>query len=196
METEKILEVIQNAANTIATPNWADILSATLSLFAILVAGFVAWKQNKIAQEQVSIADKQNRIALFEKRLEIYDILSSCAGSVPIIKLADNKENILRYLFISFADNTHIKNTVDDEEMRLYLISCSTKLQQARFLFSEKIVPYITEVSVDLLILANADGKTDDPNKFYEKKEWYLEAVKNLDENEVFKNIKTEMEMF
>lgn len=197
METEEILVAIQNAAETIAAPNWADVASVCFSLAAVIVAVIIALKQNEISRKQASIADKQNKIALFERRLEIYDILSSCRASASIIKLSDddNKENILRYLFISFAENTQIKNTFGDEEMRLYLINCSTKLQQARFLFSDKIAPYIAEVSVDLLILVNTDGKTDEPSKLNEKKEWYLEAVKNLDENEVFKNIKIEMAM-
>lgn len=71
---DEILVAIQEAANTIATPNWADKLSALLSLLAIFAAGIVAWRQNKISREQteiskqqMSIADKQNKIALFEK---------------------------------------------------------------------------------------------------------------------------------
>lgn len=93
METEEILVAIQNAAETIATPNWADIASVGLSLLAVVVAGFVAWKQvkiakkqNEIAEKQAGIAGQQNRIALFEKRYKIYDKLSK------IFTLTNNSE--------------------------------------------------------------------------------------------------------
>lgn len=60
---DEILVAIQDAANTIATPNWADILSTIFSFAAIVVAGVIAWRQNKIAEEQTAIAAKQNEFS-------------------------------------------------------------------------------------------------------------------------------------
>ena len=73
---DELLVAIQNAANTIAAPNWADIMSACFSLFAIIVAGFVAWKQIEISRKQTDIADRQNKIALFEKGLKFMIFLN------------------------------------------------------------------------------------------------------------------------
>ena len=76
---DELLVAIQNAANTIAAPNWAAIISAIFSFVAIIVAGVVAWKQNKIAENQdklverqIGISEQQNRIALFEKQYAVY----------------------------------------------------------------------------------------------------------------------------
>lgn len=195
METKEILDAIQKAAETIATPNWADILSVVLSLLAVTVAGVVAWKQSKISREQASIADKQNKIALFEKRLEIYNILSSCSSSVRILEVADNSENILKYLFIILSDNSKKQNKSERNEVQLHLANCSAKLMQARFFFSEGIASYIADVSIELLILAHADVEKDGQEKFNEKKQRYFEAVNNLDKNKVFTNIRDEMKM-
>ena len=92
---DELLVAIQEAANTIATPNWADILGVCFSLMAVIVACLVALKQNEISRKQTDIADKQNKIALFEKRFEIYDILSICKASVQTIELIGENDDIL-----------------------------------------------------------------------------------------------------
>lgn len=194
---EEILTAIQEAANTIAAPNWADIMSVCFSLFAIIVAGVVAWRQNEISRKQKDIADKQNKIALFEKRFEIYDILSSCSASAQVIKMLNKNENedVLQDLFFVFVNNPMQHKNFNRDEARIYLTNCASKLQSASFFFSEEIVSYITAASVELLILANSDAKVDGPKKYEEKKQDYFEAIKNIDKNEVLKSMKAEMKM-
>lgn len=82
METNEILVAIQAAANTIATPNWAVVLSVVTALGAVAVAIIVAIKQNKIAEKQneiaerqAEIAEQQNKIALFKERYVVYSEL-------------------------------------------------------------------------------------------------------------------------
>lgn len=192
---DEIVVAIQNAANTIATPNWADIMSVCFSLAAVIVACIVAWRQNEISRKQTSIADKQNRIALFEKRLEIYDILKSCNSSVEIIKSLGENEDILKYLFIIFSDKPEEYREYNRNEARLYLTDYSIKLHRAAFFFPEKIVPYIVNVSINLLNLTDADIKTDGPRKYNERKLNYYESIKALDENKVFESIREEINM-
>lgn len=192
---DELLATIQNAANTIATPNWADIMSVCFSLAAVIVACIVAWRQNEISRKQTSIADKQNKIALFEKRLEIYDILSACRSSVEILKSLGENEDMLKYLFVIFSDNPEDYRAYNRNEARLFLTNCSTKLQKADFFFSERVVPYIIRVSINLLALSDADIKTDGPRKYNERKQNYYESIKALDENKVFESIREEMKM-
>lgn len=165
------------------------------SILAILAAGIVAWRQNEISRKQTDIADKQNKIALFEKRFEIYDILSSCSASAQVIKMLNKNENVLQYLFFVFINNPMQHKNFNRDEARIYLTNCASKLQSASFFFSEEIVSYITAASVELLILANADAKVDGPKKYEEKKQNYFEAIKNIDKNEVLKSMKAEMKM-
>ena len=54
---------IQNAANIVAAPNWADKLSALAAIIAVIVAVIVALRQNKILKQQNEIAIKQAEIA-------------------------------------------------------------------------------------------------------------------------------------
>lgn len=162
---------------------WAGVVTSSV---AIIIAILIPKR----------IAVRQDKIALFEKRLEIYDLLSSCSSSANILKVVDNNEDILKYLFIVFTDDSRKQNKFDSNEARLYLTNCSAKLQQAVFLFPEEVIPYITEVSIELLILANADVEKDEPERFDEKKQKYFEAISNFDQNKVLKRIRAEMTMF
>lgn len=69
MEWEEMQTAIQDAANTIAAPNWADVLGVLLSALAIVAATVVAF-------QQVRIQKQQNNIALFEKRFHTYVAIS------------------------------------------------------------------------------------------------------------------------
>lgn len=203
---EEILIAIQEAADTIATPNWADILSVCFSLAAVFVACVVAWRQNKvsreqteiskkqaeISREQAAIADKQNRIALFEKRFEIYDILSLCIASIPKMKLIEENESVTEYLFVSLAKNIEEYHRFQNNT-RIYLINCSEKLRCANFFFSEKTAMYIINVAVKLLILLRADAEK--PENYNEIKQNFFDAVEDLDKNGIIRRIEAETKM-
>ena len=200
METEEIFWAIQQAADTIATPNWADIASVGLSLLAVSVAGFVAWKQFKIANEQnaivlkqAEIADKQNQIALFDKRFELYNILKSCTTSPEIIKLVKEDKDILKYLAIVFGRNSEATDELDNKEASLYLTNCSLELQQSIFLFSKEITQYIVSISAALLLLACADVEAGGQERFNEKKQGYLMSIKEFEDKGGLRRIRDEM---
>lgn len=192
---DELFVAIQEAANTIAAPNWADKMAAFCSLFAVVVAGIIACKQNKISEKQTNIAENQNKIALFEERLEIYDILLSCNLSTRILKVAGENEELLKYLFIIFAGDPKEYRRFNRDEAQFYLSNCATKLLRASFFFSEEIASYVTDISGELLTLVNADIKSDGPENYNEKKQRYFEAIKKLDENEVFNSMREEMKM-
>ena len=73
---EDLYVEIQNAADKIASPNWAAQMSAITSLFAVvfalaamIVTIIVARNQNKIAEQQNSVAQEQAKIS--QKQAEI-----------------------------------------------------------------------------------------------------------------------------
>lgn len=195
METEEILAAIQKAADTIAMPNWAAIASAGLSLLAVLVAGFVAWKQIEISKNQAEISEQQTQIALFDKRFELYNILNSCTTSPEIIKLVKNDEDILKYMFIVFAQRSEVTDEFDNENARVHLANCSMKLLQSGFLFSKEITSYIVDIASALLLLAYADVKADGQERFNEKKQGYFESIKEFENIGGLERIRSEMNM-
>lgn len=177
-----------------------------VSAFAAWGGVFMSFVAIMVAiQIPKKIADRQDKIALFEKRLEIYNILSSCKTSVHIMEMADKiedenegegeDEDILKYLFIMFMENPKEHPEFNRKEARLHLTNCSAKLRQATFLFPEEIISYIMIVAVRLTILADADTEIDGPEKYNERKQNYIEAVKNLEKHKVFERVEAEMKM-
>ena len=191
---EEILAAIQDAANTIATPNCADKLSVLLSLLAIFVAGFVAWRQNEISRKQTDIADKQNKIALFERRFEIYRILLGCSVSVQTLKSIKEPEGILKYLFYLLVENPEEGHKFQDMP-KIYLINCSSTLESANFFFPEEIACYFIDVSKKFNDLIKADVEIDGSEEYNKKKQAYFETIDDLNEKEILKRIEAEMKM-
>lgn len=192
---DELLVAIQDAANTIAAPNWADIMSVCFSLLAVVVAGIIAWRQNEISKKQTFIAENQNKIALFEKRFEIYEILSACRSSAHIIKMLGESEDALKCLFIAFAGDPKEYQELTHREVELYLTNISEKLLRAAYFFPEEITPHIINMSARLVIFSGANIKADGPKKYRRKKQDYFEAVEALEENKVFERSRKEMKI-
>lgn len=205
---DELLVAIQEAADTIAAPNWADIMSVCFSLAAVVVACIVAWRQNEISreqteiskkqteisQEQAAIADKQNRISLFEKRFEIYDILSACRSSVQIAETIGKNDDVLEFLFyLLVKNNSGTRRKFDRDEARPYFTDFYTKLRRAAFFFPEEITSHIIDVSNKMFFLAQTDPKDDGLEKYSQRKQEYFEAIKDLDKNKVLESIEAEM---
>lgn len=172
-------------------------IAAWGGVFASFVAILVAIQIPK------KIADRQDKIALFEKRFEIYTSLSSCTSSVRIIesgaKIEDKDEDegihILKCLFIAFSENPRAYKDFNRDEAKSHLMNCATKLRRASFFFSVGIAAYIINVSLALLMLVNTDPNVDGFEEYNKMKQEYFEAVRQLEKNKIIEGIRAEMKM-
>lgn len=155
METEEILAAIQQAADTIAAPNWVAIASVAISFLAVIVAGFVAWKQSKIAIEQNKIAKKQgdiaasqaeiseqqNKIALFEKKFFIYYEISKIVNLGQVI--STYPQTTLKWIIDTELASLGCTTAIDTKDPKkaildsIFVSRTLTSIKQAVFLFPE-----------------------------------------------------------
>lgn len=163
METKDIFEAIQKAAETIATPNIAAWLSVVLSFLAIVVASIVAWKQgmimktqNDIAQKQAAISEQQNKIALFEKRYDVYYEVVKIIGigeeldssePMTISAILDALEAALGIKVSNRKDTSAISTTIVAR-----ILEAEHILDQSMFLF-----PHVSETDIDNLLNSAAE---------------------------------------
>lgn len=191
----EIENIASTAANTIASPNWADILSVLFSFLAIIVAGIVAWKQNKISKQQSDIAEQQNKIAVFDKRYELYDIVSKC------IALSDNLSTLFGGKVIS-TENVHLifaitfkepSDCIENISAFVEVSNIYSKLNQAEFLFSKNVSDSLSNLSSNLfrLILANAPANQN--ISLSELVEDYHQTIKNLKTDGILQEIKKDL---
>lgn len=145
METKEILDAIQNAAKTIATPNCAAVISAIASVGAVLVTIMIAIKQvgiakkqNEIAEKQAEISEQQNKIALFKERYAVYcEVLKIINVSSQIKELGQRKKSAILHdieiIFgISFSDEDNLSQAM---VMLSQIKRSEYVIQQALFLF-------------------------------------------------------------
>lgn len=150
MEFE-LLQAIDNIANNIdalAQPRFIDWLAVILSTFSIGVSGAAIIFA-------VRVADKQNKIALFEKRYKIFQLHESCKIFSELLKSLENKNglnsNDIQVLFLAvFCDIPMGEKLNDFRFLRTQYIAIIDQLKQSQFLFDKEIELHL-EIIADYL---------------------------------------------
>jgi len=158
---EELFTEIQNAANVIAVPNWADKLSALAASCAVMVAVILALRQNKILKQQneiaikqAEIAEKQNKIALFEKKYEMYQKILFWNHFALLIAMQAITSDDIYVIFLIAKNKQDIKETeINKESLRLEMLEGVNLLDQVKFLFSQDIIEYSLYMSSELVLM-------------------------------------------
>ena len=131
----------------------------------------------------IRVADKQNKIALFEKRYEIYKQYVKYYALAIQVGVAQNREEIQRaWLDIdrsiwneSMIDNTK-KIFSKTEEARF-------KMSQARYLFNEEIGSNVDDfmtLLIEVVYLSLFDNKKSEMKKYQEKLIEYTDKKESM----------------
>lgn len=197
MKTEEILAAIQKAAETIATPNWAAIASVGLSFLAVVVAGFVAWKQNKIVLKQAEIAEQQNKIVLFEKRYDVYETVRKLVRVAEKIVECKNTNLICNAFQDTFEEwpSKEVKDLC--EFRRTFLLNIYGKLDPAEFLFSDDIYGkiLILQASLLLLIYAIIENNSSVTHEFEKYRIRFCESAGRIKSENILKKMETDLQL-
>lgn len=213
---EDLYVEIQNAADKIASPNWAAQMSAITSLFAVvfalaamIVTIIVARKQNKIAEQQNSVAqeqakisqkqaeitEQQNRIALFEKRYELYTIVVKCKNFGQFLKIFPFTDNKMFQSFLSAFDSELFHNkTFTENDTAVLMLDLVFKLGQGKFLFLEDVGEYTQKLADSLRDLFMASQGID-YELYIGKIQAFLKATEAFEESGVLKKMDKELQM-
>ena len=150
-----------------ACASWVGVVT---SLWAILVA---------IRIPKV-IADRQDKIALFEKRFAFYDTLSRCINFARIIGNIQTHREIQVFFIASFGRERMEEYTQDslDRDVLKLENEAMTILKQGVFLFdfdtADQVKPIISTLGSLLFI-------PDDHNRFWECYGEFMGAVKEAE---------------
>lgn len=118
MENEIIqqLDVIAKNIQALAEPKFIEYIALIFSFIGIIVSGIAIWFAVQVPKK---IADRQDNIALFEKRFNLYKILISCNSFGENLMKLDLKaynsnsyiNNIFNSCFSNYKYNTITNNT-------------------------------------------------------------------------------------
>ena len=150
-----------------AVAAWGSIIIAMVSAAASFAAVWYA----------IKISDKQNRVALFEKRHEIFDLYNSCKVFSDLLKLAKNSTDV-QVMFLAIFSDIPMGEKVDDSFfIRKEYIVVLEKLKRSQFLFDVSIVPYVREIVNALMDVVNESLQRSDSSRLNEKIQSYIEIM-------------------
>lgn len=169
---------------------WAGVIVAVISALASFLAVWFA----------IKVADKQNKIALFEKRYAIYREINRCHTFSFIVKLTKNSDEGRKAFLNSFekealidVDQTKI-NTETDMGWNLKVLMRVQKLletlRQSKFLFADEpcIFKYTEEIATAITILVAPISMND--KEFEQARKKFIELMNN----EMYDKVLNEME--
>lgn len=144
MESELVQEIhnIANSIDALAQPRFIDWLAVVFSFVSIAISGVAIWFAVQVPKK---IANKQNKIALFEKRYECFVVFTECYRVYARIKdkccTIEELRDSSKYIFgkLNWEDITR-ETTIYKIEQYEYI------LHQMKFLF-----PGISEYDTYLL---------------------------------------------
>lgn len=188
MESELILAIdsIANNIDALAQPRFIDWLAVVLSVFSIAVSGAAILFA-------VRVADKQNKIALFEKRYAVYDILLHCISFADSIRNDFDLSSMQVLFIISFSYRTIEDRSADTlfKECTKYAMDAKSKLDSASFLFSCDTDIYSNKIISALFDLIYFDSDAETRKKYGEKYKYEVQAMKQ----ELLPKIKAELSL-
>lgn len=140
-ELIQAIDSIANNIDALAQPRFIDWLAVVLSVFSIAVSGAAILFA-------VRVADKQNKIALFEKRYKIFQLHESCKIFSELLKSLENKNDLnsndIQVLFLAVFYDIPMGEKINDFRfLRTQYIMILEQLKQSQFLFEKEIELYL-----------------------------------------------------
>lgn len=128
MESELIQAInsITESVNALAQPRCIDWLAVILSFFSVVLSVAAIWFAVQVPKK---IADRQDKIALFEKRYECFQIFQKCfilykysIGEESIEKITKQCYHILEIQKVEELNNHHFQRKIEQIEYILHQI--------------------------------------------------------------------------
>lgn len=126
MESELIQAInsITESVNALAQPRCIDWLAVILSFFSVVLSVAAIWFAVQVPKK---IADRQDKIALFEKRYECFQIFQKCfilykysIGEESIEKITKQCYHILEIQKVEELNNHHFQRKIEQIEYILH----------------------------------------------------------------------------
>ena len=130
---------IENSWDAISgVADWVGIIVSILSAIASFMAVWYA----------IRVADKQNQIALFEKRYELYTIVNYCYTFSGLLKKAKNTEDVKECYLKAFYNIKVGENEDENNLILLKFLVIFHQLEQLQFMLrsDEEMLQYIYDI--------------------------------------------------
>lgn len=143
----ELFSEIQNAAQVIAEPNYADKAAILISAIAALLAFAVAYRQ-------VGISKQQNKISLFELRYKMYNCILTCNHFAKmLLLLAKDDKDVAHVYKMTIGKKSSPAKTqrTDDSFLISEMADFVSELGKTEFLFPQDVAEYSNQLAIVLM---------------------------------------------
>ena len=174
--------------------NW-DAISGTASWMSVIVSVLGVIASFGAVWYAIQISDKQNKIALFEKRYRVYRTLISCDFFSACVFVSKEPEGIKEFFYTSFYDASEEPKTYQYKLFAFKYVQVTETLAESKFLFSEDIWKGVCKIIESIQKLVPTGEKGMSKEEFDKAKQDYLDAVKSCELKLILKKMEQELNL-
>lgn len=187
MEFELIqaLAAIKNSIDAAAQPRFIDWIAIVMSGLSVIVSGIAIWFAVQVPRK---IADRQDKIALFEKRYELYSLLNGWRYlSEQIIAFAMTNNDARSFFIVLYDDGCQDHTKPTDSMVAMYRKTIG-EITKLTFLFSVG-----DESCKQLMLLVNAAHEVLIGNELTKHKEKLVSLMESPEIKHIFETMQKEL---
>lgn len=174
MESEMIqtLKTIADNIQAASQPGWVECLSILISLVSVVVSGIAIWFAIRVPKQ---IADRQDKISLFEKRFECFQLFKQCYVLYRRSKDGEEIKGIKEqcYHMLEIEESTDLTKEIFKSKLNHF----ERLLHQMEFLFPEINEEDVSKLYTSLLVYIG-DILTEEKDD--KAKQNYIETMKKF----------------
>ena len=178
------LDTIAKNIQALAEPKFIEYIALLISFISVIVSGLAIWFAVQVPKK---IADRQDKIALFEKKYEAYDIICKCQlFAVGILASEQTKESIKSIFIRAFYPELSKDDELNLSNLSPFYLSISKELVQIKLLFPPEVSEHMNTIIITFLLLLDTinSEETDKDSKEYldmikQRKALFLDAMEN-----------------
>lgn len=153
----------------------------------------------------ICVANRQNRIALFEKRYKVYNEICNCGTFSYALKLANSKEDISMIFLTTFEGKSLINDiTLNENSVEKMHLHCNAvirsrellvTLKESKFLFTQAqwFFQYIESMAEKLMLLLTPLSMDD--TDLSKRKAEFVSMIHNETYNKVLRQMEKELQL-
>lgn len=171
-----------------------DAVSAVAAWGGVLASFIAIWFAIQVPKK---IADRQDKITLFEKRYEIYETLCTCYYFSTIIEFIKNvsllKSSFVLAFYPSINSNDLLNARIQDDRVYSKYNQILIQFKQAKLLFPENCTQHLDSIVQELGPLLRCEGNAT--KELQERKQAYIRIMNSVQVHEMIQSIKEEIDL-
>lgn len=177
---------LENSWNAISgTASWMSVIVSVLGVIASFGAVWYA----------IQISDKQNKIALFEKRYRVYRTLILCDSFSDLVSISTGLADIEIFFYQSFCNISEEPKMYQYKLFAAKYVQVTETLAESKFLFSEDIWKGVCKIIESIQKLVPTGEKGMSKEEFDKAKQDYLDAMKSCELKLILNKMEQELNL-